>query len=392
MAALRCASGMRTLFGIVLAFGAVFMSACVLSACGSSTGVPGNAVAVVQGQPITKATYDRWALITARGLSSTSQNAVVPDPPSYTNCMAALRKQAQVTAKATKNAIKPPADSELLTQCKANQQRVIQQTMAGLIEAAWVQAEAKKRGITVTNAAIGQQLAVTKKQSFPSAGSYEKFLATSGMTQAEVLERVRVQVLAQRISQKIQPAESPVSEAQIRNYYRLNKAQFSIPERRDVDIILTRSQAQANAAKVMVRGGASWRATAQKYSTEAVSKANGGELKGVVKGQEDKALDAAVFSAKKGILIGPVHGRLGWYVARVLAIAAPQIPTLAQARERVRLLLSHKGEQEQIAGFMLDFQKRWMSVTTCRSGYIVQLCENAPRSKPQKVPPTLISN
>jgi foldase protein PrsA len=363
----------KTSLRLALALGAFFVVVIALAACGSSsTSVPGNAVAVVNGTPITKATYDRWAAITAKG-GGAGASTVVPDPPAYTNCVAALRNQAKPAKGQPK-----PSDATLLAQCKAQEQQVTQQTMATLIQTAWVEGEAQKQGITVTDTAINQQLAQTKKTSFPTAAAYDKFLKTSGMTQADVLDRVRVQLLAQRITQKIQQGAAAVSEAQIQSYFNQHRAQFALPERRDLDIILTKTQAQASRAKAAVESGTKWAAAAKKYSTDPASKANGGLLRGVAKGQEDKALDQAAFTAKKGVVVGPVHGQFGWYVVRVVTITAARQTSFAQAKPQISQLLTQQGSQQKMAAFITDFQKRWKGMTTCRTGYIVQLCKNAP--------------
>jgi foldase protein PrsA len=367
----------KTSLRLALALGAFFVVAMVLAACGSSSdSIPGNAIAVVNGQPITKADFEHWQQVTAKGATQGNPSAVVPDPPSYTNCIAQLRKQSKPAKGQPK-----PTDASLLAQCKAQEQQIQQQTVSTLIQSAWVEGEAKKQGVSVTNAAVQQQLAQTKKQSFPTAAAYSKFLKTSGMSQADVLDRVRVQLLAQRITQKIQQGGAQPTEAQITSYYNKNRAQFQLPERRDLEIILTKTQAQANAAKAAVQGGTSWKAAAKKYSTDAASKANGGLLRGVAKGQEDKALDQAAFSAKKGVIVGPVKGQFGWYIVRVVGITPPKTTTLAQAKAQIKPLLVQQGSQQKMASFITDFQKRWKADTNCRAGYVVALCKNAPTPK-----------
>jgi foldase protein PrsA len=359
----------------ILALCAFFVSVLTLAACGGSSGIPSNAVATIDGQPITKADYAKWAAITAKSAAQGGA-AVVPDPPDYTNCIAALRKQ-------SKPAKGQPAPSivTLKAQCQQQNTQLVQQTMATLIQEDWVAGEAKQQGVSVTDAEVQKQLAQTKKQSFPTEKAYQKFLTQSGMTQADVLDRIRVQALAAKLTKKVQSKSAPVTAAQIASYYNKNKAQFAVPERRDLQIILTKTQAQAQAAKSAVAGGTSWAAAAKKYSNDAASKANGGTLKGVAKGQQDKALDQASFTAKKGAIVGPVKGQFGWYVVRVTAIAPPNQTPLASATPQVKALLGQQGQQKRMTSFITDFQKRWKDKTDCRVGYVVTLCKNAPKPK-----------
>jgi foldase protein PrsA len=366
----------KTPFRIALALSAFFVVALVLAACGSSNSLSGDAVANVDGTQITKAEFNRWLAISAKGAAATGAPIVVPDPPSYTKCVAALRAQ-QKPVKGQP----APSVTTLRAQCQAQNAQLTQQTMGTLIQTAWVEGEAKKQGVTASDAEVQKQLAITKKQSFPTTAAYNRFVKQSGMTQAEILERVKVQLLAQKITKKVQAGATTVTSAQVRSYYNTHKSQFAVPERRDLEVILTKSQAQAQAAKSAVQGGTSWKAAAAKYSIDPASKATGGVLRGVAKGQEDQALDKAAFAAQKGAIVGPVKGQFGWYVVRVTSVAAPQQQSLAQASPQIKALLTQQGSQQKMSTFITDFQKRWKAKTKCRAGYVVQLCSNAPTPK-----------
>jgi foldase protein PrsA len=364
----------RKTLRILLALGAFFVAVTVLVACGSSSdnSVPSDAVASVDGTPITKAEYERWAAITAKG-SSQGAAVVVPDPPAYTSCIATLRRQSRPV-----RGQPAPTDVTLRAQCRQQNDQLVAQTMGTLIQNVWIEKEAKDQGVSVSDADVQRQLAATKRQSFPTEAAYQRFLKRAGMTQADVLDRVRTQALAAALTRKIQSSAASVTQAQIQSYYARNRAQFSVPERRDVQLILTRDQAQANAAKSAVQGGTSWAAAARRYSTDAASKATGGELKGVSQGQQDRAFDQAAFSAKKGVIVGPVKGQFGYYVLRVVTITAARQTPLSQASPQIRALLQQQGTQQKMSTFVRDFQTRWRAKTNCRTGYVVQLCKNAP--------------
>jgi foldase protein PrsA len=367
----------RKTLRILLALGAFFVAVTVLVACGSSdNSVPSDAVASVDGTSITKADYAKWATITAKGSAQGGAPVVVPDPPSFTNCIATLRRQSRPA-----RGQPAPTDVTLRAQCRTQNDQLVQQTMGTLIQNLWIEKEAKDQGVSVSDADVQRQLATTKRQSFPTEAAYQRFLKTSGMTQADVLERVRIQALAAALTRKIQNSSAPVTDAQIQSYYARNRAQFALPERRDVQIILTRTEAQANAAKSAIEGGMSWAAAARQYSTDAASKAAGGVLRGVSQGQQDRAFDQAAFRAKKGVIVGPVKGQFGWYLVRVTAITPADQTSLADARAQIRTLLQQQGQQQKMGTFVRDFQNRWRDKTNCRTGYVVQLCKNAPKPR-----------
>ncbi len=367
----------RTPLRILLALGAFFVAATALVACGGDDDntVPSNAVASVDGTPITKAEYDKWAVITAKSAAETSGTTVVPDPPDFTRCIAALRREASTR--------RGPAPSEvtLRAQCRTQNEQVLRGTMASLIQQIWIEKEAEEQGVSVSDAEVRRQLEQTRRESFPTQRAYDRFLRSSGMTAEDVEERVRIQALAAKLTRKIQESGAPVTEAAIKEYYDRNREQFAVPERRDVELILTRNEAQANEAKAAVEGGTSWAAAAREFSIDDASKATGGRLIGVSEGQQDRAFDSAAFGASRGEIVGPVRGQFGWYVLRVSNVTPPRQTTLASAREQIRALLEQQGGQEKMGTFIRDFQRRWTDATNCREGFIVELCSNAPKAR-----------
>lgn len=365
---------------IVLALSAFFAIAFTVAACGGdddSNDVPSNAVASVDGESVSKADYDRWAEITAKSASAQGGTAVIPDPPNYTQCIAALTRQARSV-----RGQRVPSESALRAQCRQLDTQIKQQTMALLIQAIWFEKEAKDLGVSVTDADVRRVLAETKRQSFPRRGDYERFLRQSGMDERDVLFRLRINELGQRISDKVQRSAGNVTDAQITAYYNRNRDQFAVPERRDLEIILTRTEAQANEAKRAVEGGTSWAAAARRYSTDALSKGNGGRLAGVARGQQDRALDTAAFSARRDVIVGPVRGQFGWYIVRVTGVTPARQNTLAESRDQIRELLRQQNSSRALTDFGREFQERWAADTNCRTGYVIdQFCSNAPRPR-----------
>lgn len=361
---------------IFMALSAFFVLSFTIAACGGSddnNDVPSNAVASVDGTPVTKAEYERWAGIIARGSGSTT----VPDAPSYTRCIAGI----QAAARRVRGQ-RVPSDSAAKAQCRQLDEQVKNQTMAMLIQGIWFEGEAKDLGINVTDASVKRTLEETKRQQFPRRGDYERFLKTSGMTEADVIFRLRLQELPARISQKVQRDAGRVTEADITAFYNRNRDQFAVPERRDLEVILTRTEAQANEAKRAVDDGTSWAAAARRYSNDQVSKGNGGRLLGVARGQQDRALDRAAFEARTDVIVGPVRGQFGWYIVRVTKVTPARQNSLAESRAAIRTQLEQTKGQTELTRFGEEFQKRWSEQTNCRKGYIIpQVCSNAPKPR-----------
>ncbi len=77
-----------------------------------------------------------------------------------------------------------------------------------LITSQWVVAEASGRKVSVSDTEVKQRLAQIEKQSFPKAGSFQKFLAKADETEADLLARVKVELLESRIAAKVTAGKS----------------------------------------------------------------------------------------------------------------------------------------------------------------------------------------
>lgn len=159
--------------------------------------LPGNAVATVAGEPVTKADFDHWFEITARSMSAPGK-PVIPDPPSYVRCIAALRERAGARGR------KAPSTSRLRAQCRARDARVRRQAVALLIQSIWFEREAQALGIEVTDARVRRALRETKRASFRGERNYRRFLKVTGLTNEDVLFRLRIEELGAAISRHVQ--------------------------------------------------------------------------------------------------------------------------------------------------------------------------------------------
>jgi foldase protein PrsA len=355
----------------------------VVSGCGGDD-VPGDSVAKVGDAKITKEQFNHWLLASAKQQAqSTGQNpstVTAPDPPAFTKCIAAKQKQP-----VPKGVPKPTAKS-LKTQCNQEYTGLRDQTLQFLISSQWLQQEAKKRKITATDKEVQTTFQQQKKQSFPKDADYQKFLQTSGQSETDLLYRVRLSVLTNKLQQSIVKDKGTVTQKQISDYYNKNKQRFAQPETRDLLVVLATKKPKAAAALKQIKSGTPWAKVAKKYSTDDASKSQGGKLPGVTKGQQEKSFDAAIFSAKKGQLQGPIKTQFGYYVFKVTKITAAKQQTLAETSTTIKNLLQSQGQQKALNDFVKDFQKRYKDMTNCAKGYIVEQCKNAPKKSTSTTP------
>jgi foldase protein PrsA len=317
-------------FKIILALCAIIAPAAITIGCG---GVPGSAVATVDGESIDRQVYDRWLANAAK------------------------------TAKG------------------ADKQALRSQVMQQLISYQWLEAEAEDRGITVAEGDVRTAFDRQRKASFPKDADYRKFLNTSGQTEADLLLRVRAELLSNKIREQVTKDLAPVTDKQIADYYEKNKPRFANPERRDLRVVLTTRKADAERARAALGGGASWSTVAEEYSIDRATRTRGGRMPGIARGQQADDFDKAVFAAERGELTGPVKTAVGYYVFEVTKVTPGRQQTLEQATPAIKSLLAAETQQKAIDSFLDEFRTKWKAKTECGDDYRTKDCSNAPAAR-----------
>jgi parvulin-like peptidyl-prolyl isomerase len=331
--------------GLII-FGALLIALFVIVAVAQGLGdpeVPSDAIAVVEDAPdgtVTKEDFDR-------GLVQTAARQGLKDVPETSD------PQYQSLADA--------AESDLLL-------------------ARWVAGEAQERGIETTEREIDDELEKVKQQQFGSEKEFQKFLDQSGFTVDEARERIELQLISDRIQSDVLPASPSVSDDEIQQFYDANIQQFEQPESRDVRVILTKDEADANAALAALQkddSDQSFKQVAKKYSVDEATKSTGGLRQGVVEGQSEPTLDTQIFNAQPNTLVGPFKGDAGFYVIEVQKVTPAVTSPLDDVRQQISQTLAAQRQQEIAQSFQNDFQSKWISRTFCAEGYRIDRCANA---------------
>jgi foldase protein PrsA len=356
----------------ILALAAASLGVAAFTGCGND--VPAGAVAKVGDATITQDEFDKWLNTAARG-NAQGAAAVVPDPPDYSKCVAAKGKTPVPKGQ------KQPTEDALKKQCKSEYDQLKREVMQFLIQAEWVQQEAADQDIKVTDAQIKKSFEDQKKQAFPNDKQYKEFLASSGMSEKDILFRVKLDQLQQKLTQKVTEDAKKVSDEDISAYYEKNKKRFAQPERRDLRVVLTKTQAKADQAKKALDSGQSFKAVVKQYSIDEASKSQAGMLPAVSEGQQEKAFDTAIFDAEKGKIEGPVKTQFGWYVFKVEKITAASQRSLDQSKETIKNLLRSQRQQKALDAFIKSFREDYKDKTDCADDYRVAECKNAPKDE-----------
>jgi foldase protein PrsA len=264
-----------------------------------------------------------------------------------------------------------------------------------MLDRIWIQGEAEEMGITATPKQIATELAQIKKQNFPTEAAYQKFLKQSRFTKADVLERVKLQLLSTQVQEAIANSAPPVSSSEISDYYEAEKAtQFTTASTRDVRLLVNKDKSKLEQAKALLEkddSAASWKKVAAKYSTDPTTKTKGGLRPGVTEEplQEAGPLRSAIFDSATGEVAGPVPYEGTFYVVEVEKLNPEKVQTLAEVRSQISTKLTQEGQEAFFKEFLIPFQSKWTSRTFCASDFTIEKCANYVSSgRNPSAPPT----
>src|SRR5690606_33218426 len=106
---------------------------------------------------------------------------------------------------------------------------------------------------------------------------YQQYLRQTGLTEADLLFRAEIQLKTDAITKRLEREASRVTPQQVRTYFDRNIERFGgRPERRDIRVIVTKTEAEAEEVLAELERGAEFEALARARSTDQTTKRRGG--------------------------------------------------------------------------------------------------------------------
>ena len=267
-------------------------------------------------------------------------------------------------------------------------EQVSQQALSAAIQSRWLRGEAEERGITVSERDIDQSFDQIVEEQLGGQKGYRDFLRQSrvdgepAFTEEAVREVAELTALSDRLQQQALPEEAAdVPESEVEEFYEANREQFERPATRDVRVVLNPDAAEIGEAIEELGPdpkSSDWESVARKYSTDEATKNQGGLRRDAVEGQNEPALDEAIFAAETGEVVGPIEGESGSYVIQVEEATESETTPLADVREQIVQTLQQGISQQRVTQFRNAFIGKWTSRTFCGEDLVVPLCANAP--------------
>ncbi len=259
----------------------------------------------------------------------------------------------------------------------------------------WLLGEAEEQGFEISDRLVEQRLEEIKEQSFANEREFQNFVEDSGFTDVEVLRRVRLQVINERMQEDLIAEIPEVSDAEIEAFFEQNRDQFSRPASRQVRLILNEDEAVVADARTELEAddrGRTWRRLATEISEDETSRDRGGRLDGVVEGQGDPDFDRTVFEAQEGELVGPFETERGYYLIQVIGSTPEDNTPFEEVSENIRQQIAGTRQQTDAALSQNLFLQKWAGRTICAEDFVTSQCRNAPPfPKPPGAPPVISS-
>jgi parvulin-like peptidyl-prolyl isomerase len=316
-----------------LALAAAALAAVMLVAagCGDSDEMPPDAVAVVDGSSITRASLD--GLLARAKKSYTAQNRAFPKAGT------------------------------------SEYQSLQAQAVAYLVQREEYAREADQLGVDVTDKQIAAKVDEVKKQYFSgSQTKFEQGLKQQGYTRATLEEDIRSQLLTEGIYKKVTGGVK-ITDADVKSYYDKNSANYTVPESRSVRHILVKTKAEADRIRAELVGGADFAALAKANSIDPGSKDAGGKLT-VTKGQTVAPFDKAAFSLKTNELSQPVKTEFGYHLIQPLAdVKAGSVTPFTQVKSQIRTQLVSEKKNAAVNTWVSNVEKEYKDKVQYAAGF-----------------------
>jgi foldase protein PrsA len=253
-------------------------------------------------------------------------------------------------------------------------------TLKELFQAIWLQGLADELGIEASEKEIAAELKKIKKESFPTEAAFEEFKKKSKYTDADIDERVKLQILSKQLENAIKEGTPTPSQSEIEDYYEAAKSsQFTQKPSRDIRQIVNKDRGKAEEARDALSKDdtdKNWEKVAGELSEDPTTKGSGGLQEGVQKDTIEEPLNKAVFRAPEGAVEGPLKTGRGFIVFEVESSNPESVQELKAVEGQIQSTLAQRAEQEYFQSFVVNFTSQWTSRTFCAADYTTQECAN----------------
>lgn len=216
-------------------------------------------------------------------------------------------------------------------------QKLASQVLRQLIDEKLELEEAKRNGVTATDAELRTALGIIEKQNNMKPGQLNTFLKAQHIDRGSLIDQLTASIVWGKLVRRRAAETTEISDQEIDDALRRAKEHANEPETRVAEIFLSvdtpaqDAEVHATADRLIqqMRAGARFSAVAQQFSQSATA-AVGGDLGWLRSDQLPPELAKAAADLRPGELSPPIRTRTGYYILLVLGRRGGNTPASTQ--------------------------------------------------------------
>jgi len=235
-----------------------------------------------------------------------------------------------------------------------------------LIAELLIKDRADRLGLTVTADELKDAMSRLKDQyGIKSDADFDESLRKSGMVRTDMEARLRDTILMNKVFGRELRQREELADKELRERYDREKERFRLPERarlREIIVIKPDDASKVEAARQRATDLAAQARTGDfaklaTSSSDAGTKAKGGDLGEVARGELLPDLDKAVFNASAGSVLGPIETKSGWHILKVETRLPSEVPAFESVKDRLRKDASEDAWQRDYKAYIDRLRK-----------------------------------
>lgn len=245
---------------------------------------------------------------------------------------------------------------------------VLRAALDQLVTYSVLKQEAAARKLAVPEADVDAQVAQMQKQ-FPSEAEFTKALAARNATVEQLKADARVDMAINKMMEAELASTTAATDADAQDFYAKNPDKFKQAETVRASHILVKAaekddEATKTAARAKIDGvlkrakaGEDFAALAKENSADG-SAAQGGDLGFFPRGQMVPPFDQAAFALKPGEISDVVTTEFGYHIIKLTEKKEASLVPLDQVKPKVIEYLTNQKKQERVDSFINEAKKR----------------------------------
>lgn len=235
-----------------------------------------------------------------------------------------------------------------------------------LIAELLIKDRADRLGLSVSADEVKEAMSRLKEQyGMKTDQEFEESLRKSGMARADMEARLRDTILMNKVFGRELRSREELADKELRVRYDREKERYRLPERarlREIIVIKPDDPTKVDAARQRATDLAAQAHTGDfaklaTTSSDAGTKAKGGDLGEVARGELLPDLDKAVFNANAGVILGPIETKSGWHILKVETRMPSEVPAFESVKDRLRKDASEDAWQRDYKAYIDRLRK-----------------------------------